>query len=81
MKTMKLNLLEKKEMNEVRGGEPWTPCSDASGKCKRVKINGVENWNTGDMVALAFEKKTSYDWDDRIFHWKEWKSDPFPTLP
>ena len=27
MKNVKLNLLEKSEMNEVRGGEPMNPCS------------------------------------------------------
>ena len=43
MKNVKLNLLEKKEMNEVRGGLPYAPCECV---CHSVYHNGQPPYNT-----------------------------------
>jgi natural product precursor len=43
MKNVKLNLLEKKEMNEVRGGLVYAPCECV---CYSVNHNGQPPYNT-----------------------------------
>lgn len=42
MKTMKLNLLEKKEMNEVRGGKQ-VPGGDVACGCGCLTSGGLDN--------------------------------------
>ena len=62
MKKIKLNLLEKKEMNEVRGGEAMNPCSyhDVWGNLTREQfLRLYAKWTNN----LPWERRSeTWDW-------------------
>ena len=58
MKTLKLNQLEKSEMNVVRGGEAMNPCSAA-----------YTGQNGGTQVPILFTKLTGLEWKYRYLTW------------
>ena len=60
MKNLKLNQLEKSEMNEVRGGEAMNPCSKAWTKPYSPA--------PGELERL-FERLTELPWEKRAVTW------------
>ena len=59
MKNFKMNQLEKSEMNEVRGGEPMTPCSALS----------TNPMPSEGEIARLFSRVTNLSWDQRQKTW------------
>ena len=68
MKTMKLNLLEKEEMNETRGGVKYTPCHTTMGSCglsDYAKADLLENQAANNWVIPYEEKVWLHEWHIR----------------
>ena len=71
MKNLKLNLLEKEEMNEVRGGTVFAPCGCY---CRKTTYpNGSYSWNT-EKVAVKTWGTYPHNWQEDV-NWKP--VDPF----
>lgn len=68
MKTLKLNQLEKSEMNEVRGGAPV--CDGACYVCTAPVIHDNERGGTygrkKDDKARSYQWQTGFQWNGNV---------------